>query len=305
MSIMSYRIKNLSTWTFAVLMTVSLSFSSCGDSSADSALTQAYASADEKTEEQASRVKKIFYAIPAPIEMVSLIQEVGSRYDYSLLNKVEKRSQYNTAKSKAINLGIYGADLSYTSVFDQNQESILYMSCAKQLADELGVSSAFSDETMARIEENLDNRDSLLHIITQTFYELDAYLKENDRSNISAQVITGGWLEGLYLASKMVQKFGKGNELSTRMVDQQYALKDLIALNEAYNKDGSLDEVLVDLRSLEAIYNEAGNDTGSVDTQVDKNGKVTLGGGPSAVMSDSSLDRLIAKTIEIRQKYVM
>lgn len=301
---MSYRIKNLSYWIFASATLCMIGLSSCGDAAKDDALTKANTTTDGQTEEQVDRVKKIFYSIPSPVEMVTLIQDVGSRYDYSILNKVENRSKYSTAKSKAVNLGIYGADLSYTSVFNQNQESILYMSCAKQLADELGVSSAFSDATMARVEENLENRDSLLHIITETFYELDAYLKENDRSNISAQVITGGWLEGLYLASRMVEKYGKGNELSNRVIDQKYALQDLIALNKAYNKDGSLDEVLVDLQSLEAIYLEA-ESGGTVDTQVATDGKVTLGGTPDATMSDESLDKLIAKTIEIRQKYVM
>jgi hypothetical protein len=301
---MSYRMKNISLWIFAAALCLTLGLTSCGDVSKDDSLTKANTAADGQTEQQADRVKKIFYSIPSPVEMVSLIQDVGSRYDYSLLNKVENRTKYSSAKSKAVNLGIYGADLSYTSVFNQNQESILYMSCAKQLADELGVSSAFSNETIARVEENLENRDSLLHIITETFYELDAYLKENDRSNISAQVITGGWLEGLYLASKMVQMYGKGNELSDRIVDQRLALKDLISLNKAYNKDGSLDDVLMDLESLEAIYAEA-DAGGSVETQVAADGKVTLGGSPAAKMSDAVMDKLIVKTIEIRQKYVM
>jgi hypothetical protein len=282
-----------------------LVFSSCGEAATDDAMTNASAVSETDTEEQVGRVKKIFYSIPSPVEMVSLIQDLGSRYDYSVLNKVENRTKYNTAKSKALNLGIYGADLSYTSVFNQNQESILYMSCAKQLADDLGVSGAFSDATMARVEENLENRDSLLHIITETYYELDAYLKENDRSNISAQVITGGWLEGLYLASKMVEKNGKGNELSSRLIDQKYALKDLIALNEAYNKDGSLDDIILDLKALEKIYTDSDSGSSTVESSVGADGKVTLGGGPAATMSDEAMDALIALAKEIRTKYVM
>jgi hypothetical protein len=158
---------------------------------------------------------------------------------------------------------------------------------------------------MARVEENLENRDSLLHIITETYYELDAYLKENDRSNISAQVITGGWLEGLYLASKMVEKNGKGNELSSRLIDQKYALKDLIALNEAYNKDGSLDDIIVDLKALEKIYTDSDSGSSNVESSVGADGKVTLGGGPAATMSDEAMDALIALAKEIRTKYVM
>ena len=42
----------------------------------------------------------------------------------------------------------FGADLSYASVFNHTQESMFYTSCAKKLADRLGVLSAFNDSTL-------------------------------------------------------------------------------------------------------------------------------------------------------------
>lgn len=287
----------------AVLIVAGFAWSSCSENTAGTSMTTVSEDANTATTEQADRVKKIFYSIPSPVEMVSLIRESGARYDHTVLNDVQNRSNYTNAKSKAMNLGIYGADLSYTSVFNQNQESIIYLSCAKQLADDLGVSGAFSDEMMERVEMNLEDRDSLMHIITETFYELDAYLKENDRSNISAQVITGGWLEGLYLASIMVEKSGTDGELTDRLVDQKYALEDLIALNEAYNQGGSLDNIISDLKHLKEVYDRSAPE--EIDnTQSIVNGKVILGADEKMVMSPEDIQKVIMLAKDMRSRYI-
>ncbi|NND93498.1 MAG: hypothetical protein HKN45_01465 [Flavobacteriales bacterium] len=288
----------------ALLLLGGLSWTSCVDpGQASESLTTVDESVTEETQEQADRLKKIFYQIPSPVEMVSIIKESGSKYDHTVLNKVDNRNSYTTAKSKAINLGIYGADLSYTSVFNQNQESIIYLSAAKQLADELGVSSAFSDETMERVEANLDDRDSLMHIITETFYELDAYLKENDRSSISAQVITGGWIEGLYLASVMIEGGSTEELLMDRLVDQKYALNDLISLNEAYNQGGSLDQVITDLKSLKEVFDKT-RPKEIDNTQSMVNGKLVLGADEKLMLEEEDVNKIIVLTKRIRGRYI-
>ena len=252
--------------------------------------------------EKANKVKEIFYTIPSPVEMVSLIKKSGARYDHTMLNDVRNLDRYSTARRKAINLGIYGADLSYASVFNQNQESIIYLSAAKQLADELGVSSAFDDALMERVEMNIENRDSLLHIISETFYVLDSYLKENKRSNISAQIITGGWVEGLYLASKIIETKGKEEALVDRLIDQKYALNDLIELNKSYNKDGSLDKLLSDLKSLNEIYERTTEISITADTGTQD--KVILGGGTKLTLNDADVDEIVMLAKDIRNKYI-
>lgn len=288
----------------ALLVLVGLSWTSCAESSTGSdSLTTVDSSISEETKTQVDRVRKIFYQIPSPVEMVTLIREQGERYNHNVLNDVSKRNSYTSAKSKAMNLGIYGADLSYTSVFNQNQESIIYLSTAKQLADELGVSGAFSDETMSRVEENLENRDSLMRIITETFYELDAYLKENDRSAISAQIITGGWIEGLYLASMMIDKDNGDGPLTERLIDQKFALEDLISLNEAYNTNGELDYVLTDLKSLKTLFDKS-RPMEIDNTQSRVNGKLVLGSDEKLILEEEDINAIVQMAKEIRGRYV-
>ncbi len=286
----------------AAFVMTALLFTSCSQDSGANAMRHTNTPPEGEVSEKANKVKEIFYTIPSPVEMVSLIKKSGARYDHTMLNDVRNLDRYSTARRKAINLGIYGADLSYASVFNQNQESIIYLSAAKQLADELGVSSAFDDALMERVEMNIENRDSLLHIISETFYVLDSYLKENKRSNISAQIITGGWVEGLYLASKIIETKGKEEALVDRLIDQKYALNDLIELNKSYNKDGSLDKLLSDLKSLNEIYERTTEISITADTGTQD--KVILGGGTKLTLNDADVDEIVMLAKDIRNKYI-
>ena len=65
-------------------------------------------------------------------------------------------SKYQTTRARAINLGIYGTDINYASMFNQTQETLFYVKCAKTLANNLGVMNAFDKETLDRIEGNID-----------------------------------------------------------------------------------------------------------------------------------------------------
>ena len=44
--------------------------------------------------------------------------EAGARFDATLLNPVENKSNYTTSKSMALNLGIFVCDLSFASMYE-------------------------------------------------------------------------------------------------------------------------------------------------------------------------------------------
>lgn len=252
------------------------------------------------------KVQAIFYSIPSPMEMASLLKKAGTSYNSSMLNDINNVTKYTSSHRQALNLGIYGADLSYASIFNQNQESIIYLSCAKQLADKLDVTNAFSNATMDRMEANVENRDSLLEIVSDSFYTLDAYLKENGRENISALVITGGWIEGLHLATTIAgQQEEISDELRTRIADQKYSLADLIELVDSYRASGGLDGVLADLESLQAIYDEVEiNQTAGEVTTDESTGITVIGGGAEYKLTDDQIKKITDRVSEIRTSYI-
>src|ERR1035437_7547142 len=204
-----------------------------------------------------SKAQNIFYSIPSPIELAQLIQKAGAKYNKDLLNPIENKSKYMTNTSKALNLGIYGADLSYTSVFDDNtQESILYLGCTRTLAEALGVGNAFDEKTVDRIQANTAKKDSLLNIISDSYMTTDELLKESQRESSSALVITGGFIEALYLGTQLAKTTKNSADIINRLAEQKGTLNNVVGLLTSYEKDAAVTSVLADIKSLKEIYDQ-------------------------------------------------
>jgi hypothetical protein len=168
------------------------------------------------------KAKKIFYSLPSPLETAMLLKSAGINYNERVLNDLNSVDKYSTNKSKAINLGIYTTDLSFASLFDQSQTSIKYMNVTKKLANEMGINDAVDEESMKRLEQNLNNRDVVMDVISETFLNTSAYLKENDQQAVAAMVLVGGWIEGLYIGTQMIGNNPiEGNKLVDRIAEQK------------------------------------------------------------------------------------
>src|SRR5258706_6241167 len=114
-------------------------------------------------------ISSILNEIPSPLEISVLLKESGTKYNLGLLNSSDNLSKYNSNYKKALNLGIYGTDLGYTNIYQQNQDGIKYLASIKSLANELNIGKFFDRETIGRLAGNSKNLDSLLLITTQNF----------------------------------------------------------------------------------------------------------------------------------------
>jgi hypothetical protein len=201
------------------------------------------------------KVSKIFYNVPPPIEMTKLIQESGAEYIEDILNSPENQFKYLTTADAAINLGVYGADLSYTRMFDQIQKSISYLSSLKTLSDELGIPNDEGSMAVSRLEDNMANRDSILQIITDTYSNADAYLKESDRGNTATLVILGGWVEALYIATSLAEST-ENKVIIKRIAEQKYSLNNLIELLKFYKEDKTIAYYIPKLLELKKVFDK-------------------------------------------------
>jgi uncharacterized protein YjgD (DUF1641 family) len=126
-------------------------------------------------------------------------------------------------------------------------------------------------------------------------------LKEGDREAVSALVIAGGWVEGLYLASQHMTD--DNTELKQRIAEQKYSLKDLIDLLNSY-PDDVLTSVREDLAAIEAVYNAVDINKEKTETSTDETGTMVIGGESSVTIDDETLANVVAKVTEIRNKYI-
>ena len=263
----------------AILM-ISVAGCKMGDSTKDKTLDEDVDSSSTKL----LKIDKVMFSVPSPIQVSMMIKKSGANYNKASLNSTLSATNYSTNFSKAINLGVYGADLGYTTIYDQTQDAIAFLNVIKQMADALGVSGAFEKNTMQRFQNNIGVKDSVLAIITEAFRSSDGYLKNNQRKDVGALVIAGGWIEALYFMTNAV-KTTSDQELITRIGEQKITLDNLVKLLMAFQEQkeiGALIDKLLELSSAyEGIqfsytYKEPTVDTTKQLTVINSESKVTI-----------------------------
>lgn len=291
---------------YSIVIAIVAAASACGNSSSsDNEIAGADSTAIMNDTGKDSKAQNVFYSIPSPVETTSLLKGAGAKYNASYLNPIENVSKYSTAASRALNLGIYGTDLSFTSIFDQTQESMLYLRCTNKLATSLGISGAFDESTTSRIESNLENRDSLLTIISDSYWNADTYLKDNGQPGVSALIIAGGWIEGLYIATQ-IAKATNNKDIATRIGEQKLSLDNLVALLDNYKttNDGVKD-ILVQMQDLKKIYDGLEVKSAETVASTDKNaGVTTLDNGSNFTLTPEQLKAITDKATQIRNKII-
>jgi hypothetical protein len=254
-----------------------------------------------------NKVQNIFYAIPSPIEIAQLIQKAGASYNKDLLNNPNDAGKYMSNTSKALNLGIYGADLSYTSVFDDNtHESILFLTATRKLAEQLGVGNAFDEKTVDRVQANTGRKDSLLNIISDSYMTTDEMLKESQRESASALVIAGGFIEALYLGTQLAKTAKDPKEIINRIAEQKGTMDNVVGLLSTYEQDAGVASILPDIKALKEIYDQVKVETQSAsEVKTNPSTKVTtIGGKITYIISPETVELLTKKSSEIRNKII-
>jgi hypothetical protein len=200
-------------------------------------------------------LKEIIQQIPSPLEISFLIKDIGTKYDRSILNPTDNLSHYNSNFQKAINLGIYGTDLGYTNIFEQNQDGLSYLTGIKELADGLSLGQFFDITTLKRLATNSKNLDSLLLITTQNFEKINQYLQDQKRSNLSILLLTGGWLEALHITCQINQAH-PNKALADKIGEQKIIIDQLMLLLSFYENDPTISNFTKDLKQLHDVYNQ-------------------------------------------------
>ncbi|NNM94618.1 MAG: hypothetical protein HKL88_04040 [Bacteroidia bacterium] len=256
-----------------------------------------------------SRTKKmrsVFYTMPSALEVTQLLKESGAKYSVNYPSDPQNLDKYTSTKGQAINLGIYASDLSYAGIYNQKEDAMLYLKCAGKLSAELGIPDAFDKGTIARIESNMGNEDSLLDIITTAYWNTDSYLKNNDRQQVSALIVAGGWVEGLFIAIQMANHSNNNQALINRVAEQKLSLDNLVGLISTYPADEALKSTLAQLKKIQDAY--AGVTIEESKTEVSTDGATnttTIKGNETVRLTPEQMKNLTAVTDSVRTHFTL
>lgn len=208
----------------------------------------------ENKEDKVKRIQRIFYTLPSPVEITMLFKKEGVRYHRDILHNTAVRSNYESSTSKAFNLGIYGADLSFSGLHGKHGETIQYFAASQLLASDLGIGEAFQQGFILRLEQNAGNKDTLLKVVSDFFIQNDKGLYQSDQQDFSTYILVAGWIEGVFLGTNIADGGVDAKGVRNIISNQRDPLHNIIELLQSTTGNDSADELLGMLIELEAIY---------------------------------------------------
>ena len=214
---------------------------------------------DEEVRDLDGSLNSVFdgkiFSIPSPIQTALLIKELNLPFNDSMLNDDANAKNYVTEYKQALNLGIYGADLGYVSIYEEKGYAMRYLSTIQTMTSELGLSSAFDPEFMKRFEKNNENQDSMIQLMSDAFSRADDFLKKSDRKAVSSLVLAGGWIESMYFSSELNHQ-KKSEKMIRRIGEQRETLETLIEMLKEYNKGKRNDALIAELTDLKVTFDK-------------------------------------------------
>src|SRR5512145_723371 len=172
-------------------------------------------------------MQDIVQNISSPVEMAAMIKDLGVPYSIKYISSTDRVGNLTTSFQQALNLGIYAADLGYLNMYNKTSAVVDYLTAIKTLSDAIKVGQFFDFTTLKRLATNSKNLDSLMYISVHSFNQMDKYLHSNNRTNLSTLIVTGVWIEGLYLGTQ-VYRLAPDKQLSDRIGEQKLTLDQLV-----------------------------------------------------------------------------
>ncbi|MDR2928113.1 MAG: hypothetical protein LBV41_07950 [Cytophagaceae bacterium] len=244
--------------------------------------------------------------ISSPIEMANMVKVSGVEFSQKILNNPDVISKYETSFKKALNLGVFSADLGYINIFDKNNIVVPYLMAAKTLSNGINVGQFFDFETLRKAAENASNLDALMEMSISSFNKIDAYLRDQNRSDVSTLIITGAWIEGMYL-STMVQKDVNKKEMADRIAEQKHVVEILEIVLGNYKNQPNFPALVEGVQELNQAYGAVRITTElSEPKRIENNGTLLVIQDEisTAHYSQEDIDKIMDIIINLRTKIV-
>jgi hypothetical protein len=244
--------------------------------------------------------------IASPVEIAALLKRVGAPFSQKNLSDPDIIEQFSTANQQAFNLGVYGTDLGYLNMYNKSGSTINYLTSIKKLADNIKVGQFFDFTTLKRLAQNSQNLDSLMYISVHSFNLMDDYLRQNRRSNLSALIIAGAWMEGFYLAtSTYLDK--PHPDLAERIGEQKIILSELMLILKNYERDPYVANVIKNLDELKILFNDVKiSKVPGEPEMIEENGMLVIKQNEKSVVETSPelLRNIIATSEKVRKSLI-
>ena len=201
-----------------------------------------------------TQIKANVYPLPTSADVIKMLTQLEVGYIIGITNPVENSKKYFSSTTRALNLGVYGADLSYATLYNMQQEVINYLNSIRSLSNELNMSKIYNEQLYDNIKVNFDKRDELVKILTKAFDDTYSYLSENDQQSLALLVVGGAWVESMYLTTHVSEAAYQVAGISRVLLDQKKSFELFLDITKPYANDPSISDFLKVLEPMKKVY---------------------------------------------------
>lgn len=246
----------------------------------------------------------VLFLLPSPGEIIERFKEANITYVKEFTNPVSNSSNYIDLQTQSLNLGIYIADMAYSSVFTRFNEAIEYLGIIQTLANEINISSSAFESLSERLKANVGNMDSLIQISNDAFYNMIEFLETGGKENIISLIAAGAYLESMYIALSCIEEFDEENEILKQIIDLKYPLDNLRERTAIIDNDPNIIQTIAFLNEIESIFSEFNVIDEPMVVKETNDGGITLGGGELIRLNEEDFLLLKNKIMEMRNSIV-
>jgi hypothetical protein len=201
-----------------------------------------------------TEIQKNVYPLPTSAEVIKMLTDLEVGYNLGVSNDVDNAKKYYTSAARSINLGVYGADLSYATLYNMDQKVIDYMDAIRTIANDLNMTKIYNAPLYDSIKKNFDNKDRLVKILTGAFDDTYAYMSDNDQQVLALLVVGGAWVEGMYLTCNVNEAAYSVYGISKVLIEQKKSFDLFMDITKPYLDDPILSDFIKTLEPIKNVY---------------------------------------------------
>jgi hypothetical protein len=251
--------KKIFTGFILPLLIISFScLSSCTSCKDRAAAKQQKKAEKEEVKVISGQIESNVYPLPTSAEIIRMLTDLEVGYMFGICNPVENSKKYFQRSERAINIGVFGADLSYATLYNQEQEVYNYLDAIKSLSNELNMSKIYNQDIYTKIKQNRDSKDTLVEVLKNSFHDTYAYLSENDQQPLALLVVGGAWVEGMYLTTHVSEAAYQVAGISKVLLEQKKSFYTFLEITQPYLNEAIVSDFVKKMDPVKKVYEGLG-----------------------------------------------
>lgn len=302
---------NLRNYLVAIAA-ISLLSSSCGPEGDGNGIDSAKNGGDSITV-TGLKVKGQSFLMPSPMIVADMIKKSGALYDKNMLNPASSLGNYSDGMKRSLNLGVYGADLGYITMYDNSGDAMEYYKAVVKLGEQLKITGSFDANLMKRFNDNVGKKDSILSLVGEAYRRSDNFLRESDQDNTATLILAGGWMESIYFALN-VYKAKPEESMAVRIGEQKSTVAGLVSILKEAGKvetpegEPASSEVKPEYKELIRLFEELNAEYQKIEIKYtfaepvndEAHHMTTINGKTEVKITAEQIDTLLEKVTAIR-----